>query len=311
MATGRVSGFVRRLAATYESLPAAAGASLRGLSCRDGVCASPAVRALREQLARDGAAPGPGAAAAAAAARRLQPNNGAATGGAGGNGNRTAAPCVGPIVAVSDSAQTVVVLARPPRVAAAAAGLNVSAAGAWTIPAWASFWSPRTHAVEAEAVAAEPFNGGGAAEAAAAAAASISGDGEAAGQPRASLANALAAAGRVVLIERGAPLPLAEKVRRAATAGAAAVVVVDDVLRRCGSAAAPRFDQACVVGSAAGRGFAAADDAHEWAAARGLPSVLVPRDAGLLLRDMLAGGGADDEAELAAATGEALVGAAA
>ena len=89
-------------------------------------------------------------------------------------------------------------------------------------------------------------------------------------------------------------LPLAGQVRRAAAAGAAAVVIVDDALLRCGSAAAPRFNQGCVVGSAeraAGSGFAGADDKRDWelAHAKGVPTVLVPRDAGLILRDMLAG----------------------
>ena len=209
MATGKTAQFVRRLAATYDALPPSAGASLRGLTCENGVCRSPAAVLLREQLLSEMAGAPMPARRASAAETGLE------------------LPCVSPLVAVMSSRQAVVVFAPPP----GGGGVNASS---WTIAAWVSAWSPAAFNIEAEAVAASPFAGAR------------------------HLDNAHDAPGRILLVERGPPLPLAQRVKLAAEAGAAAVVIVDDGAMRCGTAARPNFSQDCVWGSGMGDGFAAA-----------------------------------------------------
>jgi hypothetical protein len=282
MANGRVSDFVRALADAYEGAAGGArgGSSgggggprpssllLRGLTCEDGLCSSPAAAALRRHMDL-----------AEEMERLAEAEAGTSAGGKASTG-AAPLPCISPLVVVSDANQTVTVYAPRPGAPASSSSLSSS----WTIPGWTSAWSPRTYDVQGEVVAAQPLTG------------------RPAGQPRDGGRGPVsstpfldnepsAVAGRIVLLERGAPLAMADKVRAAAALGASAVVLVDDEEGRCGTERNPSFTRACVQGGKgkeAGDGFAAADAPEAWGR-RPLPVVLVPRDAGLRLRAMLYG----------------------
>jgi hypothetical protein len=102
-----------------------------------------------------------------------------------------------------------------------------------------------------------------------------------------------------VLLERGQPLSLADKVRTAAAAGALGCIIFDDAKERCGgggeqgssSSSPASFSQSCVQGSdkshsGLASGFAASDAKALWEGAR-IPALLITRSDGLKLLKML------------------------
>lgn len=162
-------------------------------------------------------------------------------------------PSHGAVVQVSDVGQVITLLD----------GASAGSGQASRLSAWASHWSPRSFDVRAEIVASIPLTG------------MFEG---VVRPPR----NAAAFRGRVVVFARGGGIPLAYKVRIAASHGALAAVIVDHD-GRCDNAT---FTQACAAGAdkRAGTGWAITDDPAEWREAR-IPALLVSRlDGNKLLR---------------------------
>ncbi|KAA0160629.1 hypothetical protein FNF31_04180 [Cafeteria roenbergensis] len=162
-------------------------------------------------------------------------------------------PCQGAVVLLSDSAQLIRLQRED--------GFERD----WTIAGWASHWSPRAFDVHAEVVVSNPPTGAG---------------GHDAAVPTA--LNAHAFRGRIVVFTRGA-IPLAVKVRIAASHGALGAVIVD-TSRRCSDES---FGQVCVPGAAkaANEGWAALDPARMWDNAR-IPALIVGSDAGAYLMSL-------------------------
>lgn len=197
----------------------------------------------------------------------------------------------------------------------------------WVIPAWSSAYSPRSYDIMGEAVAAVPLTGAEyvlappyttprgehplppaqaasiTSSSAGSMAVHVSASGPSTGQTDAPYSqsnlpltltdlplNQGDMAGRIAIFERGRPLPLADKVRRAAAAGASAVIIIDDHLQRCGVESRPLFHQGCVQGGSKEQeyGWASSDAPEAWGGADGIPAVLVTRDAGLRLLSLLA-----------------------
>lgn len=133
-----------------------------------------------------------------------------------------------------------------------------------TLQGWASAWSPRHYDVHAEMVQSFPLHG-------------AAGD---ASHPR--VLNADRFRDRIVIFSRGS-IPLAYKVRVAASHGALAAIIID-LGDRC---ADEEFGQACVRGAAkqAGEGWGATDPKRIWQGAE-IPAIIVGRDAGQKLLEL-------------------------
>jgi hypothetical protein len=159
-------------------------------------------------------------------------------------------PCLGPLVRLSDTRQAVY--------------LPLSNGTITRLSAWTSHWSPHVYDVEAELVRAHPL------------------EGFASDATNPLPLNPEVFRGRIVLFRRGG-IPLAYKVRIAATHGALGAIIVDE----SEGCADERFDQSCVLGSTKelGEGWAQFDAPKAWADAR-IPAVIVARDAGRLLISM-------------------------
>jgi hypothetical protein len=252
MATGKVSGFVNTLASAYDST----ASSAKGLVCSNGICSSPAAIEIKRRLLQDGDS--------VWTHRSLQSS------ASSGIYN----PCTSPIVKIRDRAQTVVVSIPPPEMDTVNAqylqSRSLLLSSNWTLPSWACAYTSGTVDVEVEYVVAEPFGGF---------------QGLKNASSSSLFRNSFEFPGRAVLIERGAPYSFADKASAAASAGASAILFVDDDRSMCGTLSNTKFDQGCVRGGdkQRGVGFAASDNEILWYKARGVPILLVTRDAGLAL----------------------------
>ena len=156
-------------------------------------------------------------------------------------------PCYGPRVIFDDRTEMLEIM------------VSAVDTDAHTVPVWAAHYSPRAFKLQnVEVVAAEPFDAS------------------------TSLSNLEVAAGRVVLVERGA-VPLRQKVQNAQRAGAVGVLIID-TSRACDD----QFDQSCCPGGdkANGEGFAAQDKAALWESIM-IPSALIRFRDGELLMDLM------------------------
>jgi hypothetical protein len=244
MATGKVSGIVSTLATAFDSTSSTA----KGLICSNGFCSSPAALEIKRRQLReiDG------------------DTNQANTG--------MFSPCISPLLIVRDRTQTLFLsnLDRTSENSKNSKSRSLLNSINLTIPSWACAFTPKSFDLEAEYVAAEPLGGFQ-------------------GLKNVSFStifrNSHEFPGRTVLIERGAPYSFAEKATLAIAAGASAVIFVDDERMMCGTLSNIKFDQGCVKGGdkLRGVGFASTDSELLWAKARGVPILLITRDAGLAL----------------------------
>lgn len=254
MATGKVSGFVNTLASAYDST----ASSAKGLVCSNGICSSPAAIEIKRRLLQDGDGD------STWTRRSLQSS------ASSGIDN----PCTSPLVKIRDRAQTVVVSIPPPEMDTTNSqylqSRSLLLSSNWTLPSWACAYSSGTVDVEVEYVVAEPFGGF---------------QGLKNASSSSLFRNSFEFPGRAVLIERGAPYSFADKASAAVSAGASAILFVDDDRSMCGTLSHTKFNQGCVRGGdkQRGVGFAASDNEILWYKARGVPILLVTRDAGLAL----------------------------